>query len=115
MPTICIRLDPGRLPDADADLRYALPDALAELSAGRIADDGYDYGTRSGHMLVFLHVVSLDDAMPVVLDVIERVPVMGCLLRDGAVVAVADADHCDVADAYTVMFPRGYTDHFTLD
>jgi hypothetical protein len=43
MTKLVVRLDPRRLDNPDADIRYLIPDMLAERSAGVISDDGYDY------------------------------------------------------------------------
>ena len=43
MQTIIIVLDPGRLANPDADLRYRIPEWIEEVSNGAICDNGYDY------------------------------------------------------------------------
>ncbi len=43
MRMIVIRLDPQLLSNPDADLRYRIPELLAQRSEGAITDDGYDY------------------------------------------------------------------------
>ncbi len=88
MATLAIRLDPRLLDNPDADIRYRLPDLLAERSAGVISDDGYDYVGPQPLMVVFLKASQLKPVLVCVHDVIENVPVAGCLLRPGAVVAV---------------------------
>jgi hypothetical protein len=103
--TLAIRLDPQMLDKPDLDIRYRLPDLLAERSAGDILDDGYDYaGERL--LVVFLKVSRLETALACVLDVVENVPVVGCLLRPGAVVAV---EH---RDGWEVVYPPGFTGPF---
>lgn len=43
MQTIVIVLNPGKLKNPDADLRYTVPDRIEEVSGGAIRDNGYDY------------------------------------------------------------------------
>ena len=104
--TIAIRLDPQRLDNPDADIRYRLPDLLAERSAGVISDDGYDYVGPQPLMVVFLKASRLKPALACVLDVVENVPVVGCLLRPGAVVAV------ERKAGWEVVYPPGFTGPF---
>lgn len=58
MPRVAIRIDPRLLQNPDTDVRYELPDVIANSSGGSIRDDGYDY--------------EADDVMVVYLDVGER-------------------------------------------
>ena len=106
MATIAIRLDPQLLDNPDADIRYRLPDLLAERSAGVISDDGYDYVGPQPLMVVFLNASRLKPALVCVLDVVENVPVVGCLLRPGAVVAV------ERKAGWEVVYPPGFTGTF---
>ena len=104
--TIAIRLDPQLLDNPDADIRYRLPDLLAERSAGVISDDGYDYVGPQPLMVVFLKASRLKPALVCVLDVVENVPVVGCLLRPGAVVAV------ERKAGWEVVYPPGFSGPF---
>jgi hypothetical protein len=61
--TLAIRLDPQLLDNPDADIRYRLPDILAEPSGGVISDDGYDYVGTQPLMVVFLKVSQLNLAL----------------------------------------------------
>ncbi len=106
MATLAIRLDPQLLENPDADLRYQLPDLLAERSGGIIRDDGYDYVGPQPLMVVFLQASSLQPALACVLDVIENVPVAGGALRPGAVVAVENET------GWEVVYPPGFVGPF---
>ncbi len=106
MATLAIRLDPQLLDNPDADIRYRLPDLLAERSGGVISDNGYHYVGPQPLMVVFLKVDRLDLALACVLDVIENVPVVGCLLRPGVVVAV------ERKAGWEVVYPPGFTEPF---
>jgi hypothetical protein len=49
-----VRLNPGQLSNPDADLRYAIPDLMAE-KYGTISDGGFDYGEGDAPlMFIFL-------------------------------------------------------------
>ncbi len=106
METLAIRLDPQLLDNPNADIRYRLPDLLAERSAGVISDDGYDYVGPQPLMVVFLKVSNPTSALACVLDVIENVPVVGCLLQPGAVVAV------ERKSGWEVVYPPEFTEPF---
>lgn len=109
MVTLAIRLDPQLLDNPDADIRYRLPDLLAERSAGVICDDGYDYVGPQPMMVVFLKVSRLKPVLECIVDVIENVPVAGCLLRPGAVVAV------ERKAGWEVVYPQGFAGPFLPD
>jgi hypothetical protein len=88
MPTVVVRLDPRWLDNPDADLRYVLPDLLAERSAGALRDDGYDFVGEAPWLVLFLQAAELGPALACVLDVVENVRVLDNDLRPAAVVAV---------------------------
>ena len=106
MATVVVRLDPRRLGNPDADLRYRLPDLLAERSAGVITDDGYDYVGDGPLLVLFLRAARLEPALACVLDVIENVPVLGNDLRPAAAVAV------DRGGRHEVVYPPGFVGPF---
>jgi hypothetical protein len=106
MHTIVLRLDPGRLENPDLDIRYDLPDLLAERSGGGIANDGYDYAGDRPFLVLFLKAADLDSALACVRDVIENVRVLGNDLRAAAVVAVRGAGGDEV------VYPAGFAGPF---
>jgi hypothetical protein len=97
MPTIIVRLNPQLLDNPDADIRYRLPDLLAERSGGVISDDGYDYVGDEPLLVLFLKASKLKPALACVLDVIQNVRVLGNDLRRAVVVAVRRRGGHDVA------------------
>jgi hypothetical protein len=115
MPSICICLDPARLPNTTADLRYDLPAMLAERSGGAIRDNGFDYGKTSNFMFVFLDVDDIAETLPMVLDVITNGPVPNDILAPAAVIATTEIDHCDRAEEYRIVFPADYAGPFTFE
>src|SRR5262249_30562971 len=88
MPTIYVRLDPRRLQNPDADIRYLLPDLIVEQSCGVVKDDGYDYVGDAPYLLLFLKADDVDQGKIWVLDVLEHEDVAGNDLLAAAVVAV---------------------------
>ena len=89
MTTLTIRLDPAALDNADVDLRYVLPDALAERSGGFLRADGYDY-EDDDVMVVFLEVDAPDvrRAVGFVRDELSQQTYLGNSLADVARLAV---------------------------
>ncbi|WP_165228346.1 hypothetical protein [Aquisphaera insulae] len=76
MARFVIRLDPRRLDNPDLDIRYVLPDLLAERSGGIITDDGYDYAAEEPSLLLFLQSEDVERALACIVDVIERTRVL---------------------------------------
>jgi len=87
MSSLLIRLDPTKLVNPDADIRYLLPDLLARESGGRLTDDGYDYDDQQ-RLLIFMNSADFTGLMPLVLRVLETQPVLGNTLADTAELAV---------------------------
>ena len=56
---IIISLDPEKLSNPNADLRYDLPDKIEELSDNRITDSGYDYDNKN-IMYVFMESKNIE-------------------------------------------------------
>jgi hypothetical protein len=106
MHTIVLRLDPAELMNPDLDLRYQLPDLLAERSGGLIQDNGYDYVDGSRLLLLFLKVTELGSSLACIREVIEHFRVLDNDLRQGVVVAIAGED------GYEVVYPPGFVGPF---
>jgi len=103
---IVLRLDPRLLANPDADIRYQLPDLLAERSAGAIVDNGYDYVGEPPLLVLFLNVIEVEPAMACILDVVENVRLLDNDLRKAVAVAV------ERAEGHEVVYPRGFTGSF---
>jgi hypothetical protein len=106
--TIAIKLEPVLLTHPDADMRYALPDLLAERSGGVIEDDGYDYVGPSNAMVVFLKVNDLARATACIADVIANVRVLENDLRPAATVAI------ERGGKFEVIYPPDSREEFVL-
>ena len=103
MATVMLQLDPGRLTNADLDIRYVLPDLLVERSSGRLTDDGYDYvGEGSAPcLLLFLRTDDAKAAIPGIIEVLKSERVLENDLSS-VPVAVEDGDH------FQVVHPPGF-------
>jgi hypothetical protein len=112
MRTVIVRLDPALLENADLDIRYRLPELLAEESGGLIEDDGYDYAPEGGYepgskpLLLFLKVKKLAPGLDCIRRVIETIPVLGNDLRRCAVVAFVERGKDKV------VYPPGFEGPF---
>jgi hypothetical protein len=103
-----IQLNPQTMGNPDLDIRYALPDLLAERSNGMIKDDGYDYVGDPLVMMLFLEVSDVEKASALIMDVVENVRVLDNDLRSAAVVAVQDGA------TTRVVYPAAYAGPFSL-
>ena len=77
MQTIVLVLDPGKLENPDADLRYAIPDRIEEVTNGRIQDNGYDFmETEEGEpgplMGIWLKTESASESWPLLLHLLQE-------------------------------------------
>jgi hypothetical protein len=108
MDTIAIKLEPTLLTNPDADMRYTLPDLLAERSGGVISHDGYDYVGPSNAMVVFLKVSDLERAMGCIIEVIANLRVLENDLRRAATVAIQRSDR------FEVIYPPNSREEFLL-
>ncbi len=106
MPSIVIRLDPAKLDNPDLDLRYDIPDLLAQRSDGVISDDGYDYEVEGGAMHIYLATTDNTRALPFVLTLLLEDRLHGNRLADAATVAVSDVPAVDALE-FRVVYPAG--------
>ena len=97
------------MPNPDADLRYQIPDLIADSTNGRIRDDGYDY-VDGDIMIVYL---SCDDPASGVADVIETLranEICDNHILDSAVIGISTD-----ATTFKVVHPPGNEGEFTVD
>ncbi len=108
MATIFVRLDPRRLQNPDLDIRYLLPDLIAEKSRGGVEDDGYDYVGDVPYLLLFLKTADNEQGVLFVLDVLEHETFCGNDLLPAAVVAV------DRDGKKQVVYPNNFQGSFPV-
>lgn len=93
---IAIRLAPGDLANPDADIRYRIPDLIAELTDRAINDNGYDY-TSDETMIIFLLCKDPQRDVQTVIDILRENQICGNAILDTAVIGVSkDATTFDV-------------------
>ncbi|HEY5958419.1 MAG TPA: hypothetical protein VIV60_17770 [Polyangiaceae bacterium] len=105
MPSIVIRLDPEKLQNPDLDLRYLIPDRLAELSGGLVSDDGYDYEPQGNAMQIYLQTQDLALAVPQVVTFLETENMLGNCLARAAEVGTSDKNACDTKE-FGIVYPH---------
>ena len=88
MAHVVILLDPARLNNPDADLRYLLPDALVARAPKLLKDDAYDYDEHN-RMLVYLKTRDLRRGAQTVIDELHHLSLLGNRFRRAAVIAVS--------------------------
>lgn len=71
MQTIIVVLNPGKLENPNADLRYNIPDRISELTSGAIKDNGYDYidceeGLPGPLMAIWLEAEDAEKSWPMI-------------------------------------------------
>lgn len=105
MPSILIRLDPRRMENPDTDLRYVVPDRLAEVSSGILMDNGFDYEEGTDAMLIYLSTVNLDTALPFVIELLENEMIYENRLADSAKVGTSPLDETEYPADFAVVYP----------
>lgn len=106
MPSMVIRLDPEKLDNADLDLRYEIPDLIAERSARLIMDDGYDYEPHGKAMLIYIRTPDLNSAVRQIIAFLENEHLHGNHLADAAQIGINEAD-ASATREYRVVYPPG--------
>jgi hypothetical protein len=106
MPSIVIRLEPEKLEHPDLDLRYEIPDQLAQRSAGLLKDDGYDYESSGKAMQIYLRTPDLESALIQVISFLETEHLHGNRLADAAQVGISESD-ASASREFRVVYPPG--------
>lgn len=89
----------------DADLRYTVPDRLAEVSSGILTDSGYDYEEGTDAMLIYLSTDNLDEALPFVIGLLENEVIHENRLADSAKVGTSPLDETERPADFTLVYP----------
>ena len=97
MGSIVIKLDPRKLTNPDADLRYRVPDAICELTSRRVWGVGYDYLDEPNSiggpvMAIFLECADddIEGSLASVLEILKTTTFIDNQLGDVAEVLVSD-------------------------
>lgn len=106
MPSVLIRLDPRRMENPDTDLRYVVPNRLAEVSSGILTDSGFDYEEGTDAMLIYLSTENLDAALPFVIELLENEMIYENRLADSATVGTSPLDEAERPADFAVVYPN---------
>src|SRR5262245_19287443 len=105
MPSVVIRLDPARLTDPDIEMRYEIPDMLAERSGGLVESEGYDYEPE-GAMQIYLDTADVGRAVPYVIALLENERLHGNHLARAAQVGICEAYTAEALE-FQIVYPQG--------
>lgn len=111
MPSVVIRLEPEKLANPDADMRYEIPSMLQKRSDSLLQDDGYEYERETNAMLIFLKTEDLSKGVPLVIAFLESERLHDNNLALGAKVGISDADPVD-AKKFKIVYPEGDDGYF---
>ena len=104
MQSIVIRIDPKLLVNAEADLRYDIPDRLSVTSSGSIRDNGFDYEPDTNAMHIYLATEDAQAALPLVIDLIESNTLNESNLPRAVRIGVSNRGVAE-SSAYEVVYP----------
>ncbi|MBN2527054.1 MAG: hypothetical protein JXR76_11725 [Deltaproteobacteria bacterium] len=108
MARLIIKLSPEKLSNPDADLRYDIPNILAERTGGSLEDDGYDYLDDNS---MVIHMVSHhpDTDVPRAIEILQTETIHGNHILDAALIVLIDNK------IQKVVFPKDFTGDIILD
>lgn len=82
MTSIELRIDPSKLANPDLDIRYVLPDLIAERSRGKIRSTGYDYeGDVFSCMILYFEAEDPSEAIAIIQNILKNETVLENSLR----------------------------------
>ena len=110
MQTIIVLLNPGKLENADLDLRYCIPYRIEEVSNSLIQDNGYDYiDTKEGDpgplMGIWLKTENAHENWHIVSELFQREKFIGNDLSLSAQIYISEKDAADLENC-VLVFPK---------
>lgn len=108
MQTIVIVLNPGKLTNPDADLRYRIPERIEEISNGNIQENGYDYIDCEGGgplMGIWLKTELIHENYPAIIKLFQAEKFLDNDLSLSAEVYISENDTEDVENC-SLVFPQ---------
>lgn len=110
MQTIIVVLNPGKLENADLDLRYLVPDRIEEISGSLIQSNGYDYmdaeeGEPGPFMGIWLETENAGENWHIVSELFQSEKFMGNDLSLSAQIYISEKDS-DNLENCTLVFPK---------
>ncbi len=101
MGSIVIKLNPQNLTNPDADLRYLIPDKIAEKTLGKVTNNGYDYlNDEVSSLAIFLQSAAPQEDVISVCDILRSNIFKGNQIYEAAELFVsaktdAELEACD--------------------
>ena len=110
MQTIIVTLNPGKLENADMDLRYSVSDRIEEVSDSLIQGNGYDFiDTEDGQpgplMGIWLASENAGETWHIVSELFQSEKFMGNDLSLSAQIYISEYDPGDLENCMLV-FPK---------
>ncbi len=109
MQTIIVVLNPGKLENADMDLRYSVSDRVEEVSGSLIQGNGYDFiDTEDGEpgplMGIWLETENARENWHIVSELFQSEKFLGNDLSLSAQIYISENDTDDLENC-TLVFP----------
>ncbi len=95
MQTIIITLDSSKMDNPDLDIRYILPDRIAEYTDGAARDNGYDY-LDDDVMTIWLETEDAVGNVEKVIGLIESEEILENDLTKAAEVYISEEDSAEI-------------------
>ena len=110
MQTIIVVLNPGKLENADMDLRYSVSDRIEEVSGSLIQSNGYDFiDTEDGQpgplMGIWLETENANENWHIVSELFQSEKFKGNDLSLSAQIYISENDTDDLENCMLV-FPK---------
>lgn len=112
MQTIIVALNPGKLENADMDLRYSVSDRIEEVSGSLIQGNGYDFiDTEDGQpgplMGIWLATENSSENWHIVSELFQSEKFMGNDLSLSAQIYISENDTDDLENC-VLVFPKRF-------
>ncbi len=109
MGSIAIKLNPSKLNNPDADLRYIIPEKIEELTNNVVTEDGYDYlDDEENSMVIFLQSDNPQNDVMKVLEILKTEDFLGNQIYDSGIVAIEENN------GYRVVHPEKFDEEFLV-
>ncbi len=104
MQTILITLDSSKMDNPDLDIRYILPDRVAEYTDDAVTDNGYDY-LDNDVMAIWLETEDAAENVERVIKLLESEKILENDLAKAATVYISEDDSAEL-DQCRKVYPE---------
>ena len=104
MQTILITLDSSKMDNPDLDIRYILPDRIAEYTDDLVTDNGYDY-LDNDVMAIWLETEDAAENVERVIKLLESEEILENDLAKAATVYISEDDSAEL-DQCRKVYPE---------